>query len=116
MLYLSNVLAFNVGGISFLLLDKTRFAIYFRLPLVIASIIVSRNFFMKCALERIYYPLEPIYQEIRKHRTVTKQNPKGINTIDKLRFQGDDFVPIEERTDLSPEDKEKERILTLKRL
>ena len=76
---------------------------YVALPLVFGTALLTRNLVSKFALERIYFCLEPIYQEIRTHRSVTKQTPQGAKSATDLKIEP--YVPIQEREDLSAADK-----------
>jgi hypothetical protein len=51
------------------------------IPLALGSWFVTRNLAIKNGMERIYYPIEPIFNGIRKHHSVTPQTPKGISEI-----------------------------------
>ena len=66
---------------------------------------------MKSYVDRIYYPLEPLYKEIRTHKTVTESNPEGVKGVRQLRealqesVESETRIPIAERTDLTRRDK-----------
>ena len=60
----------------------------------------------KNVLERIYYPIEPLYKEIRQHRTVTTETPQGVKTIQNIKIDTETILP-ENRDDLSELDKQK---------
>lgn len=66
----STLLGFNVAFFSYYL--ALRFLKpYVGIPLALGTFLVTRNILCRNSLERIYYPMEPVYQEIRKHRTIT---------------------------------------------
>lgn len=104
----STLLGINLAFFAHCLVFR-RLKYYWQLPLFFVTMLLSRNLISKNCFERIYYPLEPIYYEIRKHRTVSDKNPTGISDPSDLVIEPE-YVPVEHRTDLSPEDKAKARL------
>ncbi len=41
--------------------------LYVGIPLTITTFALARNFAMKGSINRLYYPIEPLYEEVRKH-------------------------------------------------
>ena len=70
---------------------------------------------MRNALERIYLPLEPVFTEIRKHRTISSTSPEGKKDLRQIKTV-DEFIPVEEREDLTKEDKIKAKYHYNKRM
>ena len=61
--------------------------LYVGLPLTVITYALSRNFVLKTCMNRLYYPVEPLYEEVRNHRSVSKATPKGavgVRDIEKV--------------------------------
>ena len=41
--------------------------LYVGLPLTVVTFAMSRNLAMKSCINRLYYPVEPLYDEVRRH-------------------------------------------------
>lgn len=67
MLMISNLVGLNVSSMTYLLLFRNRLKLYVSIPLTIITFFLSRNYVMKSFVEKIYLPMEPIYEEIRRH-------------------------------------------------
>ena len=114
-------------GISYLIgVQATLFAyfgafrhlkLYVGLPLTAATFILARNFSMKSCVDRLYYPLDPLYEDVRRHRSVSKATPqgaRGVREIERtthMQFE-EQRTPLMERDDLSAADKKKIRAQT----
>ena len=57
------------------------FKIYIGLPLTIITFFLAKNFSLKGSINRVYYPMEQIYQEVRHHQTVSDITPEGASGI-----------------------------------
>ena len=101
----SNLIGLNAAFFSYCLLFRN-LKNYVFLTFSFFTFLTARNLVSKNSLERIYLPIEPIYKEIRKHRSVTKDTPEGAKEIKEIKSI-DDYVPVEERDDLTKEDKAK---------
>ena len=84
---------------------------YFGLPLTVVTFALARNFSMKGSISRLYYPLEPVYDEIRRHQSKSESNPQGAVGIRDIQKSTEAFeptrVPLLERDDISKADKRK---------
>ena len=61
--------------------------LYVGLPLTVVTFAMSRNLAMKSCINRLYYPIEPLYDEVRRHQSVSEATPKGakgIRDIDRV--------------------------------
>jgi len=72
---------------------------------------------MKSCINKLYFPTEPLYEEVRRHRSVSKEMPKGargVRDIERVTqiLSDEQQTPIMEREDLSPADKKKIRAQT----
>lgn len=72
---LSYVLGANITFFSYHFAFK-HMKLYVGIPLTIATFFVSRNLLMKNCMDKIYFPLYPIYQKVRGDE---KRKEKIIN-------------------------------------
>ena len=49
--------------------------LYIGIPLTAVTFALSRNLALKSCINRLYYPVEPLYEEVRKHRSISKATP-----------------------------------------
>ena len=61
----STLIGINTALITFILLRRKLF--WISIPLTFIAYLEGRNIAMRNCLDRIYFPLEPLYQEIRYH-------------------------------------------------
>ena len=61
----SYLIGVNTALLSFILFQRLRF--YISIPLTVIAFLEGRNLAMRNCLDRIYFPLEPLYKEIRHH-------------------------------------------------
>ena len=55
----------NAAAISYCLAFR-RLKLYVGIPLTFATYILARNFSMKHCMDQIYYPMLPLYQDVRR--------------------------------------------------
>ena len=72
MVLISYLIGINVASLSYYLFLRSKVKTYMAVPLTMASFAVSKNLSMVSFIDRIYYPIEPSYREIRKHKTVSE--------------------------------------------
>ena len=74
-----------VGGlnISFLAwhLGIKNLKAYLGIPLVIATFFISRNFIMKNCMDKIYFPIKPIYDKLRQEEKRKEQLIKDTKSL-----------------------------------
>ena len=73
-----------------------RLKLYLGIPLTILTFTQVRNYTLNNCLGRLYYPVEPLYEEVRNENKAFRR-PK-VETK---------FVPAKEREDLTDQDKAK---------
>ena len=76
----SMLIGANVCAFSYFLLWR-HLKLYVGIPLTFMSFFLTRNLVMKSCVNNFYYPLEPLYKEVRKHRTVSKDTPEGAKGV-----------------------------------
>ena len=85
--------------------------LYVGIPLTVIAFALGKNLSMKGSINRLYYPIEPLYEEVRRHQTVSDVTPKGargVRDIEKASQElSDGRVPLTKRKDLSNADKRK---------
>ena len=91
--------------------------LYVGLPLTVVTFAMSRNLAMKSCINRLYYPVEPLYDEVRRHQSVSQATPKGakgVRDIERVTqiLEEQKQTPIMERDDLTKADKRKIRAQT----
>ena len=113
MLGVSHIIGLNASSFAYFFVFRNRLKLYLSIPLTIISFFQAKNLATKSFVERVYKPIEPIYEEIRQHQTVTSSTPtgaKGVRELKEVMQQSQEIekkIPIEERTDLSEKDKMK---------
>lgn len=84
---------------------------YLGIPLTCITFAMARNLSLKGSINKVYYPVEPLYEEVRRHQTVSEVNPqgaKGIRDIERAsQVISESNVPLTQRTDLTKADKRK---------
>jgi len=88
--------------------------LYVGIPLTVVTFALSRNLATKSCINRLYYPMEPLYEEVRKHQSISKATPmgaKGVRDIERVTqiLEEQQRTPIMEREDLTQADKKKIR-------
>ena len=58
--------------------------LYVGVPLTVVTFALARNFSIKGSMDRLYYPMEPLYDEVRKHQTVSEVTPRGATGIEDI--------------------------------
>lgn len=106
MLGITYLVGLNAAALGYFLAFR-KLKLYVGIPLTFATYILARNFSMKHCMDQIYYPLLPLYQEVRRHHTVSKQSPSGLSEIDAEAREGQARAPDHRRTDLTRADKKK---------
>ena len=80
-------------------------------PFTLITFYLARNFSMKRCMDRLYYPVEPLYEEVRRHKTVSKATPGGAKGVKDLEMATataeEQRVPLTKRPDLTKADKRK---------
>ena len=84
---------------------------YIGVPLAFVAFSLGKSLTTKSLVNRMYYPIEPLYNEVRSHQTVSAATPtgaRGVRDIEKAnKLLGESRVPLMERTDLTKADKRK---------
>lgn len=86
--------------------------LYVGIPLTITTFALARNLTMKGSINRLYYPMEPLYNEVRRHQTVSAATPrgaKGVRDIERATqvLTEQSQTPLTKRDDLTKADKRK---------
>ena len=94
MLGITYLIGLNAAAFSYLMAFR-KLKMYVGIPLTFATYILARNFSMKHCMDQIYYPLLPLYQEVRKHHTVSKQSPQGQSEVSMDAKEEQSRVPVQ---------------------
>ena len=70
-----------------------QFRWYIGLPMTVVTFVLARNFSMKGSVSRLYYPLEPLYEEVRRHQSKTLENPRGASGVREIQNNQPAFEP-----------------------
>ena len=63
------------------------FKLYIGIPLTVTTFFLMRNYELKLYMMKMYYSIEPLYEEVRRHQTVSAATPlgaKGVRDIEKV--------------------------------
>ena len=110
MFAISQLVGINAAAFAYFGVFRN-FRWYIGLPMTIVTFTLARNFSLKASVQRLYYPLEPLYQGVRRHQSIPPENPtgaSGIRDIQNYQVASElERVPITQRTELTKGDKRK---------
>lgn len=110
MYVVSQLVGINAAAFSYFGFWR-QFRWYFALPATVITHYLARNFSMNGSISRLYYPLEPLYEEVRRHQSISRENPRGAVGIRDIQYSqeslSEEQTPILQRDDLSKADKRK---------
>ena len=85
MLGVSAIIGLNAASFTYFFILRNRLKFYLSIPLTVITFFQAKNLATKSFIERAYWPIEPIYEEIRQHQTVTPLTPSGAKGVRELK-------------------------------